>query len=92
MSRGYARRTGQRQRRRFGFTACAAAERIDDAVDLSRRLQAEARDVCERSRALRAYLLAARSTFDGSLVESLPLVELRLTSASACITRSCEML
>jgi hypothetical protein len=45
----------------FGSTSYAAAERIDNAVDLSRRLQAEARDVCERSRALRAYLLAARS-------------------------------
>jgi hypothetical protein len=41
-------------------------ERIDDAVDLSRRLQAEALDVCERSRALRAYLIAARSNRDES--------------------------
>ncbi|MDT5226307.1 MAG: hypothetical protein QOC55_2813 [Thermoleophilaceae bacterium] len=39
-------------------------ERIDDAVDLSRRLQAEAHDVCERSRALRDYLAAARTSRD----------------------------
>jgi len=39
-------------------------ERIDDAVELSRRLQAEAHDVCERSRALHAYLLAARTSRD----------------------------
>ena len=36
-------------------------ERIDDAVDLARRLQAGAQDVCERSRALRDYLAAART-------------------------------
>jgi hypothetical protein len=39
-------------------------ERIDGAVDLSRRLQAEAQDVCERSRALRDYLAAARTSRD----------------------------
>lgn len=41
-------------------------ERIDDAVDLSQRLQAEAHDICERSRALRAYLIAARTTSNSS--------------------------
>ncbi|MDT5206369.1 MAG: hypothetical protein QOD34_3005 [Mycobacterium sp.] len=41
-------------------------ERIDDAVDLARRLQAEAHNVCERSRALRDDLAAARSNRDES--------------------------
>ena len=36
-------------------------ERIEDSVALSRRLQAEAQDVCERSSARRDYLIAARS-------------------------------
>jgi hypothetical protein len=46
----------------FGATVPSdIVERIDDAVASSRRLQAEAHDVCERSRALRDYLAAARS-------------------------------